>query len=130
MAGIWVLEAFPVDVVEDVGEEFPGAVFVAVLVPLDESMLEEAVAASCRVEKGVGSDVCFVAVTLLTPIAERYVWFAFAMLTPEFGDVKLLMHTFIWPDVVVQLSPATALQQKTVPPLLQTTWPTVLSLQF
>lgn len=55
----------------------------------------EVAALSCLVENGVGSAVCLVAVTLLTPIADRYFCCAWFTLMPEFGDVKLLMQTLI-----------------------------------
>lgn len=67
-----------------------------------------------RVEKGVGSTVCVVAVTLLIPRASSSVWLAVATETPELGEVKLLMHTLIWFVVVVQVSPAAQHQAKEV----------------
>lgn len=77
----------------------------------DEEALNAAALDSVRVENGVGSIDCDVAVAWLTPKAWRYAAFASAMLTFEFGDVKLLMQMLICPVAVVHVSPATALQQ-------------------
>lgn len=68
---------------------------VPVVVAEEELVVDEVAPAKLLVLNGVGAVVCDVAVTLLTPSASKYTEFALLMLTPEFGDVKLLMQMLI-----------------------------------